>query len=232
MGYIVYCHENKINGKKYIGITKGSPKRRWAGGHGYATSRHFDFAIKKYGWDNFEHKILMENLTKDEACRFEKEFIKKYKTSDDRYGYNISTGGESGAAGVIPSKETREKRGLSLRGRKITEETRAKMSEAAKGRTFSEETRKKMSEAAKKRTISEETRKKMAEASRGRKLSDDTKRLLSDSHTKRKVYCEETKTVYNSIHEAAKSLGLFPTNVCAVCKGKHKHTKGYHFMYV
>ena len=200
MAYTVYCHENKINGKKYFGITKDEPKRRWSGGHGYKRSRYFNYAIQKYGWENFDHKIVKDGLTKDEAFDLEKELIEKYKTTDDRFGYNISEGGQSGAAGVCQSEETREKRRTSMLGRKQSEETRRKMSEAAKGRTFSEETRKRMSEAAK--------------------------------DAKKKVYCVETKIVYNGIREAAKETGLFATNICAVCKGKHKHTKGYHFYYV
>lgn len=232
MAYTVYCHENKINGKKYFGITKDEPKRRWSGGHGYKRSRYFNFAIQKYGWENFDHKIVKDGLTKDEAFDLEKELIEKYKTTDDRFGYNISEGGQSGAAGVCQSEETREKRRTSMLGRKQSEETRRKMSEAAKGRTFSEETRKKMSEAAKGKIMSEETRRKIGDAARGRKHSEETKRILSEAHAKKKVYCVETKIVYNGIREAAKETGLFATNICAVCKGKHKHTKGYHFMYV
>ena len=100
------------------------------------------------------------------------------------------------------------------------------------GRKQSEETRRKMSDAAQGRTFSEETRRKIGDAARGRKHSEETKRILSEAHAKKKVYCVETKIVYNGIREAAKETGLFATNICAVCKGKHKHTKGYHFMYV
>ena len=50
-------------------------------------------AINKYGWENFEPKILKDNLTRNEANEFEKEMIAKYKTTDPKYGYNISKGG-------------------------------------------------------------------------------------------------------------------------------------------
>ena len=29
-----------------------------------------------------------------------------------------------------------------------------------------------------------------------------------------------------------KHIGLNATNICAVCKGKHKTHKGYHFQYI
>ena len=65
--YSVYMHINKINGKKYIGITSQRPKSRWHNGKGYAQQRRFYSAIKSYGWDNFEHIILFNGLTKKEA---------------------------------------------------------------------------------------------------------------------------------------------------------------------
>ena len=48
--YTVYIHNNKINHKKYIGITKQKPEYRWGyNGCNYKESPHFWNAIQKYG---------------------------------------------------------------------------------------------------------------------------------------------------------------------------------------
>ena len=62
--YTVYRHTNKMNGKRYIGITKQKPERRWQNGYGYVGT-YFGNAISKYGWDAFEHEILFEGFTKE-----------------------------------------------------------------------------------------------------------------------------------------------------------------------
>lgn len=98
--YCVYMHINKVNGKKYIGITKLKPEYRWSNGNGYKENKHFYSSIKKYGWENFEHKIVYANLTKNEACEKEIELIDFYETTDFNKGYNISFGGEGGLSGV------------------------------------------------------------------------------------------------------------------------------------
>ena len=49
--------------------------------------------IIKYGWDNFEHEIVYENLSQREAQEKEIELIFKYKTwigFEDCCGYNTS----------------------------------------------------------------------------------------------------------------------------------------------
>ena len=57
MGYI-YAHINKMNHKAYIGQTVQNPIHRWHNGYGYIHSPKFYTAIKKYGWNNFEHIII------------------------------------------------------------------------------------------------------------------------------------------------------------------------------
>lgn len=231
--YTVYCHTNKLNGKRYFGITSMRPEVRWGNGNNYRSSRHFNFAIEKYGWDGFIHEVIAEGLTKEEACQMEQELISEYRTTDDRYGYNLSTGGESGAAGVVVSAETRAKRAASSKGRKVSEETRKKLSQAAKGRTFSSETLAKMSAAKKGKPLSKEHAKKIGDANKGKFMSEESKAKIRESrrHMMKPVYCLETGVVYESISEAARQLGLERTNLKATLKGKHKHCGGYHFEY-
>lgn len=231
--YCIYCHTNKANGKKYFGITSTSPKRRWAAGHGYQSSRHFNFAIQKYGWDGFEHEIIADNLTKEQACEMEREYIAKFNTTDDRYGYNMSDGGESGAAGTKQSEETRAKKSAKLKGRQFSEEHRRKLSEKAKGRVFSEQTLKKMSDAKKGKRLSAEHRRRISEANKGKVASVETREKIRESKRgmMRPVYCVETDTTYESVRAAAFALGVSRANLAATCKGRHEHVGGYHVRY-
>lgn len=92
--YCIYCHTNNVNKKKYIGITKRIPKYRWNNGKGYISNYYFYNAINKYGWDNFEHEILFENLTETEAKLLEIKLIKEMNTLFPN-GYNITLGGDT-----------------------------------------------------------------------------------------------------------------------------------------
>lgn len=143
--YCVYCHTNKINGKKYIGITKTLPTKRWHGGKGYSTQPKFYNAIQKYGWDGFDHEIIASKLTQEEAKNFEILLIDKLNCVQN--GYNVSLGGDTGN-GVEYTKEIREK--LSRRfsgegnpryGATLTEETKRKISQTLTGRKIPEKSR-------------------------------------------------------------------------------------------
>jgi hypothetical protein len=159
--------------KVYIGITCKKPEERWRkDGKGYSGNTYFYRAIQKYGWDRFQHQILFEGLSKDEACKKEIEFIKFHHSDDRKYGYNLSSGGESGASGCIRSEETKEKLSESMKGRTFSEEHKRKLSEAGrrrKGGPLSEERKRKISEALKGKALSEEHKRKMSEAKKGKK---------------------------------------------------------------
>ncbi len=219
--YIVYKHTNKINGKVYIGITSRTIKERWgSNGANYRSSPHFFSAINKYGWDNFTHEILFENLTKDEACLKEKELIKEYNSNNKDFGYNQTDGGEM----FTMTEDVKKKISLSMIGNKnglnkpCSKEKAKKISESQKGKYVSDETRKKQSEKAKNREHEP--------------CKEETKEKLRNSYPHmRQVYCFETDVIYKSVQECARQLGLEASNVSAVCRGKHKTTKGFHLKY-
>ena len=123
--YSLYIHTNKISNKKYIGITNQIPaSKRWKNGFGYKKSPRFFNAIVKYGWNNFYHQIIYENLTKEEAETLEKEYIKKYDTTNEQYGYNMQKGG-----GITNLSElTKYKIKVANTGKKHSLQTRKKMS--------------------------------------------------------------------------------------------------------
>ena len=103
--FIVYKHTSP-NGKVYIGITSQKPNRRFRDGKGYYNNKHFYNAIKKYGWDNFSHEVLFDNLTEEEAKLMEQFYIALYDSFKN--GYNRTLGGE-GLLGYTPTEETRIK---------------------------------------------------------------------------------------------------------------------------
>lgn len=81
--------------KYYVGITSQKAEQRWGlSGNGYVKNTHFSRAIKKYGWENIEHKIIAEGITKSEACELEMSLIKQLQSNNPLYGYNKTLGGE------------------------------------------------------------------------------------------------------------------------------------------
>ena len=102
--YKVYMHICP-NNKKYIGITKQQPKKRWQNGNGYKTQNHFYRAIMKYGWQNIKHIILFDKLNYQQACKKEIELIKLFKTNNYNFGYNVSSGGDGNNGNKISEKQ-------------------------------------------------------------------------------------------------------------------------------
>lgn len=245
MAYCVYCHTNKINGKKYIGITSAKPERRWQNGKGYKKNKHFNSAIEKYGWDNFYHTILFEDLTKEQAELKEILLIKIYKTNESEFGYNISNGGETKGkhseetkkllSDLAKQRYTIEKN--PMYNRRHTEASRKKMSEALKGRVISEETKQKISIANKNKIVTQETRDKLSKAlkgkpskTKGQKRSEEFKKRISEIH-KKSVMCLNDNRIFNSITEASVFYNVDNSSIGKICKGKKKSIKGLVFVF-
>ncbi len=232
--YTVYMHINKINGKRYIGQTCQIPEKRWDNGRGYETSTRFFNAILKYGWNNFEHIILKENLSQNDANELEIKLIKQYHTQDEKYGYNITSGGQN----FSHSEETKRKIGLSN-------------SKALKGKTHSTEWSKKMSKKFSGegnpfygKHHSEETKKKISENRKGKKTGkehpmygkkhsqEDLEKMSQNRQGKggKRILCLNTGEIFNCMMDAARWCGLKnASSISRCCLGKSltagKHPK-------
>ena len=130
--YCVYVHANKSNGKRYVGVAK-NVKKRWASN--YETCPFFYHALQKYGWDGFTHYILFDGLTLEQADELEREYILKYKTQNNNYGYNVLSGGHNiGMLGAHHSKKTKKLMSEKHKGRKFTDEHKANLSKSHLGK--------------------------------------------------------------------------------------------------
>jgi len=90
--YTIYLHRCP-NGKCYVGMTSQSINQRWKNGLGYKNNKDFYSDILEYGWDNIEHIVLEEGISREDACESEKYNIKKYNCIFPN-GYNIAIGGD------------------------------------------------------------------------------------------------------------------------------------------
>ena len=54
----------------------------------------FYSAIQKYGWDNIQHIVLLQGLSKEVACECERYLITNSGTITPRSGYVVQNGSE------------------------------------------------------------------------------------------------------------------------------------------
>ena len=226
MNYKVYKHTSP-SGKVYIGMTSMRLKDRWKSGKGYKTCILLNRAIEKYGWENFEHEVLFENLTKEEAEAKEIELIKLYKSTDPEYGYNIENGGYSHG--------------------KHSAETLRKMSENRKGKCVGKDNpfyHKRHSKEWIETHLkgehnpmygirgeehprygirhTKESIQKMSDSKMGKYTGEENPRAI-------KVRCVETGEVFGCIKEACEKTGANNACVSDVIHGRRKTSGGYHW---
>lgn len=88
--------------------------------------------------------------------------------------------------------------------------------------------------------LSDETKRKISEAHKGMKFSEEHKQKLSETRKgkfinrkdlSKKVICVETCEVFESIHDAERTMGIYHGNISMACNGKLKTTGGYHWKF-
>lgn len=95
--YTLYKHKCKANNKVYIGLTNKTAEQRWKDGNGYKSNFELFSDIKLYGWDEgFEHEVIRDNLSYEEAKEAETFLITLYDATNPQKGYNNNFGGAYG----------------------------------------------------------------------------------------------------------------------------------------
>lgn len=224
--YKVYKHTlpKTISGKEndmvYIGITcKENPVDRWgANGSHYKYNEHFSRAISKYSWENFEHEILFDGLTKEMAEELEIVLIAEYNSTNDKFGYNKANGGSS------IGKHTEETKNI------ISEKAKKRLENPENnpmyGKHHSEEVRKKIGKRHIGSKLSEEAKKKLSETNSGKNNCMYGKTHTQEARDKiakalsHPVRCIETDVIYPSEIEAKRQTGVDNTMIHRYLKGK------------
>ncbi len=204
---LIYCATNMINGKKYVGQTKQSLKRRIKGHKDKIINKndntHFHNALKKYGLNNFMWTILCYAENKEALDKAEIYWIEYYHTIE--IGYNHQDGGYNGK----PSLITRKKMSDSQLGKEPwnkgkchTEESKLKMScshlgnKSIKGKHHTKETKEKIGKARLGKPAWNKGLKGAQKAwNKGKKmgpLSEEHRKKISEVQ-KNKILTEETK---------------------------------------
>ena len=241
--YYTYIITNEINNRKYIGFTD-NPKRRWCEEKSIAfnpSSIYYDYpyyrAIRKYGWVAFDKQVLSEFDSKRDALDNEIYLVALHKTNikkyGNKYGYNLTDGGELGG-GMSGKKHTEEwKQSQSIRmqgnsfntGKRRSEDTKIEMNKSRKKREpDSEETKANKSKAAKLRSpATEETNLKISNTLKaknltgenairyGTKQSEESIQKAADNNPNRKLDGEKVrkiKELYATGDYSYKDIGI------------------------
>lgn len=156
---VIYKATNQENGKIYIGQTIQPFEVRKAH-HEYGhRGFYFGNALKKY---DFDWDVIRECETIDELNKWEKYYIKKYKSTNKLFGYNLRRGGNGGGS---HSEWARKNMSKMRRGVPKTEHWKKKVREAWKKKGgHSKESKEKISRAMKNRVVTEDHKKNLSKS--------------------------------------------------------------------
>lgn len=226
--YSLYIHivPKELSGydcdKYYVGITKRNVQDRWRNGKGYNTQVLMARAINRYGWENLKHIVVSNTLLKEQAFKFEKSCIGHLNSNDFNYGYNLSSGGESGACGLIGEKNPNYGK---PRPKEVIEKMRK--TKLDNHHSPSQHQREVVSQRLKQCWNDPEYRNKMSGENAPCYGRIGDKHPLygksgGQSKASKKVVCLDTLYVYPSASTVAKLNGYNHSKLCMCCRGERK----------
>lgn len=194
MAAIVYLATNRVNGKRYVGVTSHEldfrrRQHEQAPNAKRTTCRYFHAAMKKYGPDAFEWIVLAPCQTFAEALLEEIRLI-----SEIRPEYNLTIGGQ-GSKGRVVSQAQRDHHSRMMKGRKRSPEFCEKIRQYQLGRKRSPEHRQLMSDARKGMKFSSEHCRNIGLARKGKKQKPETIARRVASHMGKTISAEHREKI-------------------------------------
>ena len=212
----IYCIENLINYKKYIGQSVNIYARWKQHISELNGNKHFNDYLQKswnkYGEDNFKFYVI-EYCDINELDDKEIYYIDFYQTLNRDTGYNLMSGGTFGRK---YSQESREKMSRSLQGHKVSNETRQKIKD-----NHADISGEKNGMYGKHHT--EDAKRKVSEANRGK---------ISARRNRNQVYCIELELIFADATDAGKHFNINSSGILKCCRGERKTCGDYHWQFI
>ena len=198
--YKVYIHIFP-NNKVYIGQSKDVVRRfkEHFNKKSKVSNSYLHYAILHYGIENFVFEIIMKTYDLD---YWEKFFIRWYRSTDNRFGYNQTDGGQKGTKRkdcFVYTDEIKQKMSKSAKLNWSDESYHKRIIETQNKGKWTEEARKNRSLATKKMWETGKFKNqpaKIAKWSKGRKMSDETKEKMKVVSRKREFKHHQDYEIY------------------------------------
>jgi len=127
----IYCIENLLNGKKYVGMSKDVNDRM---NSNHKTCKILYQAIKKYGKENFKRYII-EYCDKDKLLDREEFWIKEFHSLVTEWGYNNLPRGAVCEGGWHHKESAKEKIREFRIGKHLSDTAKEKVSKSHSGKS-------------------------------------------------------------------------------------------------